>query len=251
MTHKIQLTVAFTPRMARLLLVAVLVTAVAVELGSETLTMTTTYPSPAGIYRSLVTTGGVAGGTPYNTDLARQTGMVTIGANQSQSPTIPNVLSVNGSATVGNSSYPTATLTVNGNATVSGTATIPSGGNLTIANGATLNINKSVKDSAGNTGSAGQALALSSTGGATWQTIGGGGTSPSCSWALAAVGYSGPSVAAAGCSPGYNAYSIACYTTGPSALKSFGYQSGVGWSCIWNGGPNGNSNNMYLLCCNF
>ena len=88
MTHKIQfridkfrLMIVFTPRMALCLLAMALVAAVAEELGSETLTMTTTYPSPVGIYARLITTGGVAGGTAYNTLLSRDNGKVGIGTS--------------------------------------------------------------------------------------------------------------------------------------------------------------------------
>lgn len=76
--------------MARLLLTMVLVASVAVELGSETLTMTTTYPSPAGIYRTMVTTD--------KTYLARdQNGSaVSVG---SASQTTPSTLTVYGITT--------------------------------------------------------------------------------------------------------------------------------------------------------
>src|SRR5208283_2856049 len=57
MTHEIRLTIRFTPRTARLLLLVTLITVFPFELGSETLTMTTTYPSPSGIYNTMVTTG--------------------------------------------------------------------------------------------------------------------------------------------------------------------------------------------------
>jgi hypothetical protein len=82
MTHKIQLTIALTPRLALYLLTMALVAAAAVELGSETLVMTTTYPSPAGIYARLITTGGTSQ-NPVATLLSRDHGTVAIGSNQS------------------------------------------------------------------------------------------------------------------------------------------------------------------------
>src|SRR5208282_5239275 len=71
MTHEIRLTIRFTPRTARLLLLVTLITVFPFELGSETLTMTTTYPSPSGIYNTMVTTG--------QTTLARNGGNVGVG----------------------------------------------------------------------------------------------------------------------------------------------------------------------------
>jgi len=87
MTHKIRihLTIAFTSRIALLVLTAALVAAVAIEIGSETLTMTTTYPSPAGIYARLITTGGTIA-NPVNTILGRDAGIVLIGTTTVPSP---------------------------------------------------------------------------------------------------------------------------------------------------------------------
>jgi hypothetical protein len=48
------------------------------KLSSETLVMTTTYPSPIGIYRSMITTGG-SSISPANTILNRDFGNVDIG----------------------------------------------------------------------------------------------------------------------------------------------------------------------------
>lgn len=56
------------------------------ELGSETLTLTTTYPSPVGIYARLITTGGTSA-RPVNTILNRDAGYVGIGTTvQSTDP---------------------------------------------------------------------------------------------------------------------------------------------------------------------
>jgi hypothetical protein len=56
------------------------------ELDSETLTMTTTYPSPVGIYARLITTGGTSS-RPVNTILNRDAGYVGIGTTvQSADP---------------------------------------------------------------------------------------------------------------------------------------------------------------------
>ncbi|MFA6318340.1 MAG: hypothetical protein WC943_13100 [Elusimicrobiota bacterium] len=62
--------------LARWLLVLAMVACSAVELESETLTMTSYYPSPAGVYNKLVTTG--------NTVLARDRGRVGIGTSAPQ-----------------------------------------------------------------------------------------------------------------------------------------------------------------------
>ena len=116
MTHKIEfridkfrLMIVFTPRMGLCLLAMALVAAIAVEVGSETLTMTTTYPSPAGIYRTIVTTG--------NTTLARDIPgtKVTVG-----SPTNASALNVIGSASV------SGNLGVGGGANITGKSYITS-----------------------------------------------------------------------------------------------------------------------------
>ncbi|HVE14775.1 MAG TPA: tail fiber domain-containing protein [Elusimicrobiota bacterium] len=50
-------------------------------LAAETVTMTTTYPAPSGVYQTVVTTGGNAG-APANTVLARDAGDVGIGVSK-------------------------------------------------------------------------------------------------------------------------------------------------------------------------
>ncbi|MBI3554557.1 MAG: hypothetical protein HY077_18845 [Elusimicrobia bacterium] len=70
-TIRIQL--EFNRGQLRLLLAAALVCAQAADLASESLTLTTTYPSPAGIYNQVVTTGN-AGAAPMDTTLNRNAG---------------------------------------------------------------------------------------------------------------------------------------------------------------------------------
>lgn len=81
-------TVSLGRREVRPLLTAALLLAVPFQLSSETLTLSTTYPSPSGIYNQIVTTGG--GGKP--TTLARDAGQVVIGG----SATTAVKLAVNG-----------------------------------------------------------------------------------------------------------------------------------------------------------
>ena len=64
-------------RAAAVILAAVAVGTLAMRLSSETLTMTTTYPSPVGIYNQIVTTGN-AGALPADTTLARSAGNVLL-----------------------------------------------------------------------------------------------------------------------------------------------------------------------------
>jgi hypothetical protein len=62
-------------RAAKVILAAAAVTTLAMRLSSETLTMSTTYPAPVGIYNQIVTTGN-AGFVPADTTLARNAGNV-------------------------------------------------------------------------------------------------------------------------------------------------------------------------------
>lgn len=64
-------------RAATLILAAVAVGAFTIRLSSETLTLATTYPAPAGVYNQIVTTGN-AGTVPADTTLARSAGNVLL-----------------------------------------------------------------------------------------------------------------------------------------------------------------------------
>jgi hypothetical protein len=63
----------------RLLLVCSLILGTAGPLFSESLSLTTTYPSPAGVYGQIITTGVGSGGATVNTQLATAAGAVVIG----------------------------------------------------------------------------------------------------------------------------------------------------------------------------
>jgi len=91
-----------------------LLSGIALKLSSETITLTTAYPSPSGIYQKLTSTG--------QTILARNTGNVGVGT------ATPGVkLDVLGSARVAGN------VLVTGNAQVTGNALVV--GNFTLANG--------------------------------------------------------------------------------------------------------------------
>ena len=70
---RIRFDVEFSPTAMRLLLVACLVFSVASEVASESVTLTTYYPAPSGVYTQMITTG--------NTWLGRDGGTVSIGQN--------------------------------------------------------------------------------------------------------------------------------------------------------------------------
>lgn len=89
-------------REAKCLMAAAVILAVPLWLSSESLTLSTTYPSPAGIYKKLISTG--------DTILGRDTGSVVIGA-----------------------AAPTAKLTVGGS--VSATGAVAAGGAVTAGAG--------------------------------------------------------------------------------------------------------------------
>ena len=75
MEHTIAFRIAITKPVVRAGALLALALALAQETGSETLTMSTTYPSPVGIYRSLITTGSGSA----NTFLSRDDGNVGVG----------------------------------------------------------------------------------------------------------------------------------------------------------------------------
>lgn len=64
-------------RAAEIILAAAAVVTLAMSLSSETLTLTTTYPAPVGVYNQLVTTGN-SGTAPADTILARNAGNVIL-----------------------------------------------------------------------------------------------------------------------------------------------------------------------------
>jgi hypothetical protein len=197
MAREIRLTIALTPKTALFLLTMALLAAVSVELGSETLNMTTTYPSPAGIYRTLITTqtttlardksGSVVNiGGGGNTSATLN---VYGGANVSNSLTVDGTASVLGNVGIGTSGSPatlyvfggigisTGTpvglLDVNGAVTLRGTTTLSNGAILSFVNGASL------KDSNGSTGSANQILGYNGSG-LVWKSPSGGATLYQC-----------------------------------------------------------------------
>ena len=78
MTKQPAIIIMLDRRLLRPLIAVMIVTACALTLSSEQLTMTATYPSPVGIYNYIITTGGTAS-SPINTILARNAGKVGIG----------------------------------------------------------------------------------------------------------------------------------------------------------------------------
>lgn len=72
----VRLSLSFQPSSLRRALALALMIAAPAELGSETLTLITTYPAPSGIYQRIVTTG--AGATNNNTVLNRNGGSVEL-----------------------------------------------------------------------------------------------------------------------------------------------------------------------------
>jgi hypothetical protein len=107
-------------RAAGVILAAVAVGALALRLSSETLTMTTTYPAPVGVYNQIVTTGN-SGTIPADTTLARNAGNVVLAPPS-------NAL---GRVGVGTGS-PTAKLDVNGTLRVGSFNDDPAGSDGTI-----------------------------------------------------------------------------------------------------------------------
>lgn len=103
-------------RAAKVILAAVAVGTLAMRLSSETLTLTTTYPAPVGVYNQIVTTGN-SGSTPADTTLARNAGNVILAPGTN----------VNGRVGVGTNA-PQAKLDVGGTLRVGGLAADPAGG---------------------------------------------------------------------------------------------------------------------------
>lgn len=77
MPRKLVIRVEIDRRAAVLLLAAAAIGAFAIRLSSETLTLTTTYPAPVGVYNQVITTGD-SGTIPANTVLARGAGNVIL-----------------------------------------------------------------------------------------------------------------------------------------------------------------------------
>ncbi len=71
-TYRVDIHLSVPRTAPRSLLVAALLVLVVPELGSESVTLTTYYPAPSGVYTNMITTG--------NTYLARDSGNVAIGA---------------------------------------------------------------------------------------------------------------------------------------------------------------------------
>ena len=103
-------------RAAKIVLAAVAVGTLAMRLSSETLTMTTTYPAPVGVYNQLVTTGN-SGTVPADTTLARNAGNVILAP----------ATNINGRVGVGTSA-PQAKLDVGGTVRVGALPGDPGGG---------------------------------------------------------------------------------------------------------------------------
>lgn len=75
MATEVQIRITLNRTSLHFILISIFLLASGQQLGSETLTLTTTYPAPVGIYRSMITTG--TGGA--NTLLSRDAGNVGIG----------------------------------------------------------------------------------------------------------------------------------------------------------------------------
>lgn len=102
---KIRFDLTFNRRFISRALVAAILFGAVPELESESVTLSTYYPAPSGVYTQMITTG--------NTYLARDGGNVGIGT-----PTPGSKLDVNGTANV------SSNMTIGGNATVTGNATV-------------------------------------------------------------------------------------------------------------------------------
>jgi hypothetical protein len=267
--------IAFAPRMFRLLLVAVLATSAAVELGSETLTMSTTYPSPAGIYKTIITTD--------NTTLARDKSgsMVNIGGGGNTSAT----LNVNGNAVITNN-LKTQSLTLVGNlglgtdASVNQAFTISSstsskilltGGNsqngmvfdaVGGANPFYLYTGAGVGPIAGNAGfgvynmSNGKSFMVSNGGalvfpdGTSQTTAATAGSVPNCRWSSSWYN-TGSSMVNLSCPSGWgNAISLQCFSTNGTHYSSGWWLGVTSGTCYWPSPPAaGDSLSAMILCC--
>lgn len=115
---KITFDIRLTPRLAKYGLAAALVCLCVPELASESVTLSTYYPAPSGVYTTLITTG--------NTYLARDGGSVGIGTtspaykldvagtgNFSSTLNVGSNLTVGGAASVGSSLSVGAQITAN------------------------------------------------------------------------------------------------------------------------------------------
>lgn len=98
----VNLTLRFTHRTIRWALTCLFMTGLAGNLSSESVTMTTYYPAPSGVYTNMITTN--------NTYLARDAGTVVI---RTSTVDPAYALDVNGALRSG-------TLTVNGNVSATG-----------------------------------------------------------------------------------------------------------------------------------
>lgn len=122
---QLDLTVPSLP--ARLIVVGVLLLCVAPELGSESVTLSTYYPAPSGVYTQMITTN--------NTFLARDGGNVGIGnAAPTQKLDVTGSANVTGNIAVGGNADVTGNANITGNAAVTGSASVA--GNVTIGGGA-------------------------------------------------------------------------------------------------------------------
>ncbi len=112
----IRLEFCFGTRSLRVFLTLVMLFCEAREVASESVALTTYYPSPSGVYTLLIATS--------NAFLARDTGYLDVGTNVAPSPGTKLVV-MNGNVGLGTTS-PAATLDVQGNAIISGSITAAS-----------------------------------------------------------------------------------------------------------------------------
>ena len=89
----VRIDLSFGSRSLRCLMAAGMIFSVATEVASESVTLTTYYPAPSGVYAQMIVTG--------NTYLSRDAGYVQVGAMPAL-PTVPgSAFNVNGGATIG------------------------------------------------------------------------------------------------------------------------------------------------------
>jgi hypothetical protein len=101
MPHKTKVTIVLSPGTALFLMILGLTVSVAWNVGSETMTMVASYPSPMGVYKSIVTTGnstlGKNAGSAIN--LAPNGGSISLGSNAAAaSLTVTGTLKITGGA---------------------------------------------------------------------------------------------------------------------------------------------------------
>ncbi|HXT00563.1 MAG TPA: hypothetical protein VN915_07800 [Elusimicrobiota bacterium] len=104
--------VRFGKNAVRLLTAGAMFFAVVPELASESITLTTYYPAPSGVYSQLITTG--------NTYLARDGGAVRVGSSIAPAYT----LDVNGTGHYSSNLQVDGNETIGGNGTIAGTLTV-------------------------------------------------------------------------------------------------------------------------------